>query len=413
MNKEIEKEHELIGGLLINLNDIENIDIRPKWFINLTFGKIVAAIQEAPKKDLLSVSETISQLYPELSIGLSELSDIAAGQITSSYNNDLAIVVHRQYLKRELARATEAYSKSYEKELFNKIQYLNEQLEDLEFEIDEGTLESSVNEFMDELKNGSPQGLLSFSGFDKLLGNGIQGGQLIVIGARPAVGKTAFAINMCEKISSRNKDMRIDFFNLEMTQKHMLKRFISRISGVSSYKLRDVKTLNKKEKEKVAAASLDTLSMGVNVYDHFFYLDQIANTIRKNARKSAEGKYIVFIDYLTLIQVRSKMDMRFKVGEITRTLKKLTNEYNIPIVLLAQLNRGLESRTGEDKKPRLSDLRESGDIEQDANVVGFLYNTDVENDQKIQLTIQKNREGITADIDFNFFKQRMEFSEVF
>lgn len=413
MNKDIEKENELVGGLLINLNDIENIEIRPEWFINLTFGKIVTAIQEAPKKDLLSVSETISQLYPELNIGLSELSDIATGQITSSYNNDLAIAVHRQYLKRELARTTEAYSKSYEKELFNKIQYLNEQLDDLELEIDEGTLESSVNEFMDELKNGSPQGLLSFNGFDNLLGNGIQGGQLIVIGARPAVGKTAFAINMCEKISSRNEDMRIDFFNLEMTQKHMLKRFISRISGVSSYKLRDVKTLNEKEKEKVAAASLDTLSMGVNVYDHFFYLDQIANTIRKNARKSAEGKYIVFIDYLTLIQVRSKMDMRFKVGEITRTLKKLTNEYNIPIVLLAQLNRGLESRTGEDKKPRLSDLRESGDIEQDANVVGFLYNTDVENDQKIQLTIQKNREGITADIDFKFFKQRMEFSEVF
>src|SRR5699024_5526073 len=114
-----------------------------------------------------------------------------------------------------------------------------------------------------------------------------------------------------------------------------------------------------------------------------------------------DGEYIAFIDYVGLVNAGGGLDRYLEVGKISRTLKLLTNELNIPIVVLSQLNRGVEAR--QDKKPVLSDLRESGDLEQDANVVGLL-SQDQELDHVINLYIAKNREGMLATIPYELYK---------
>ncbi|WP_259767005.1 DnaB helicase C-terminal domain-containing protein [Pediococcus pentosaceus] len=147
------------------------------------------------------------------------------------------------------------------------------------------------------------------------------------------------------------------------------------------------------------------------MYDGLETLGEIVRMIRKNASKAKQGKYLAIIDYIGLVKVPNVKDRYIEVGEVTRELKRLTNEFNIPIVALSQLSRGIENR--QDKTPLLSDLRESGSIEQDSNVVAFLHRPEkVDSDRVVQLSIRKNREGELADINFTFIGEEMTFKEV-
>ena len=125
--------------------------------------------------------------------------------------------------------------------------------------------------------------------------------------------------------------------------------------------------------------------------------------------KAKPDKYVAIIDYIGLVKVNGRQDRWLQVGKITRELKIIANEYNIPVIALAQLNRGVESR--QNKEPLLSDLRESGSIEQDSNVVAFLYRPDDENRELVKLSIRKNREGSLGDISYYFDGKYMYFKE--
>ncbi|MGV8136473.1 MAG: replicative DNA helicase [Mangrovibacterium sp.] len=225
---------------------------------------------------------------------------------------------------------------------------------------------------------------------------------LIIIAARPGVGKSSFALNIAKTAAAEGKY--VNFYGLEMKNHDLFRIMLSGETGISRTDMRDG-TLKEQDWEKVnyGAATLEKLPILWN--DHAgISVNQIrANTIRNNRAGRCD---LVVIDYLQLVKPSDRKALREQqVAEISRTLKEIAMECNIPVICLAQLNRDVEKRT--DKEPNLSDLRESGAIEQDADVILFLWET-----EKLNLKIGKNRRGKVGPIDFWSNKEKTVFADV-
>lgn len=266
-----------------------------------------------------------------------------------------------------------------------------------------------------ELTHDMPEGLKTYRGIDTALNGGLRGGNLIVIGARPAIGKSALALNLLLAASLRNHDFTGDLFSLEMRNEENRNRMLAYETGIPVSKFHNVKKrLSEADKAKSRKVMQDFTHMGIQFYDNFKTPAQIVAQIRSRALAAKRGHYLAVIDYLQLLHTERRLESRvLEVGEITRTFKVLTNELDIPIILLSQLNRASLGKQND----TLADLRESGSIEQDANVVAFLSNVDDqgnnEDKQHVQLRILKNRAGRLARIDFKFFKDVQSFVETF
>ena len=237
------------------------------------------------------------------------------------------------------------------------------------------------------------------SGFSHLdaVTSGLNKSDLILIAARPAMGKTAFALNIAEHVANSQKDKQVCIFSLEMPREQLVSRLLSSAAQVDSHKLRSG-YLNGDEWVRLAAGA--TYLNGLPIY-----IDDTASiTVQQIKAKLRRMKNLglVVIDYLGLIATTLRTENRVQiVGEITRQLKIMAKELEVPIILLSQLSRGPESRT--DKRPMLSDLRESGSIEQDADIVMFLYrdayyNKDNANQNEAECIVAKNRHGETGTI---------------
>lgn len=266
-----------------------------------------------------------------------------------------------------------------------------------------------------ELQHDMPEGLKTYRGIDTALNGGLRGGNLIVIGARPAVGKSALALNLLLAASLRNHNFTGDLFSLEMRNEENRNRMLAYETGIQVSKFHNVKKrLGDEDKAKARKVMQDFTHMGIQFYDNFKSPSQIVAQIRRRALAAKRGHYLAVVDYLQLLHTERRLESRvLEVGEITRTFKVLTNELDIPIILLSQLNRASLGK----QEDTLADLRESGSIEQDANVVAFLSNVDDqgnnEDKQHVQLRILKNRAGRLARIDFKFFKDVQSFIETF
>lgn len=265
-----------------------------------------------------------------------------------------------------------------------------------------GTL-SNVLKTMSELaeNNGKLRGLeTGFKEFDELT-SGLQKGNLVILAARPGVGKTSFAMNIGVNAALGGKKVAV--FSLEMSREELMSRSLSSLSRVNLGHILTGK-LDKEEWKRVWTAEKKLAGAGI-------YIDPSAGITPFDVRtkcqklKLTEGLDMVIIDYLTLMTMgKKKSDNRTQeVTDMTRTLKQTAKELNVPILLLAQLNRGPDLR--EDHRPNLADLRESGSIEQDADLVLFLYNPAKYNDAKddvppgtVFLNVAKNRNGSTAEI---------------
>ncbi|MDE5834380.1 MAG: replicative DNA helicase, partial [Ruminococcus sp.] len=240
--------------------------------------------------------------------------------------------------------------------------------------------------------------------------SGLNKSDLIIIAARPAMGKTAFAMNIAVNVAKRT-DKDVVTFNLEMSREQLAMRMISTESLVDSNRLRNGR-ISSDEWVKLAtgAGYLSTLNM---------YIDDTAGMTVQNIKsrlRKVRNLGLVIIDYLQLITSSSRYDNRaIEVSEITRQLKIMAKELNVPIILLSQLSRGVESRS--DKRPMLSDLRESGSIEQDADIVLFLYRDAYYNKESTKQNISecivaKNRHGETGTIELIWDGKYTRFSNI-
>lgn len=408
MNTDIERG--VIGSLLNHPEKVGAVALNEEWFGYEDYRLIYKAIKETTGHDILDVYGKYNQLTKKAMDFRTFKQIVDEAPAASQLNNDINLMRKLAY-KRELSIAIKDYQAnpfSENEERIREILAKNQTLE----ATDDGKLDEAAAELADALIHPKPRGIKTFTQLDKSLGGGLYGSMLLTIGARPSTGKTAFSVNLAYQAMKNDKEVEVDFFTLEMNKQEMLNRFVSRMTGVSSSTLRsNADKLNGILKKLVNQSTSQLLASKLRVYDGLETLGEIVQTIRKNAARAKQGKYMAIIDYIGLVKVPNVKERYIEVGEVTRELKRLTNEFNIPIVALSQLSRGIENRN--DKTPVLSDLRESGSIEQDSNVVAFLHRPEsVNDDHVVQLSIRKNREGELADINFTFIGEEMTFKEV-
>ena len=266
-----------------------------------------------------------------------------------------------------------------------------------------------------------------YENLDKMI-SGLQPDNLIILAARPAVGKTAFVLNVAENVAI-DSDVPVAIFSLEMSAESLVNRMLCARGPIKADNLRDG-NLDDDDWHKLYAAT-DALARTK------LYIDDTPGIkmaeIRAKCRrldKETGGLGLIVIDYLQLIEGSNKESRQQEVSEISRQLKKLSKELSVPVIALSQLSRGVEQR--QDKRPVLSDIRESGSIEQDADIVAFLYRDDYyereegeedsddvksgqqnENDAgEVELIIEKNRAGARGTVHLVFLKAFNKFTSI-
>ncbi|MNC07956.1 Replicative DNA helicase [compost metagenome] len=242
--------------------------------------------------------------------------------------------------------------------------------------------------------------------------NGFQRNDLIIVAARPSVGKTAFALNIAQNVAVRAKET-VAIFSLEMSAPQLVQRMICAEANLDANIMRTGEFKSDDDWSK--------LTMGIqSLSEAEIYIDDTPGVtvtdIRAKCRrlKKEKGLGMIVIDYLQLIQGRGKggENRQQEVSEISRTLKQIARELDVPVIALSQLSRGVEQR--QDKRPMMSDLRESGSIEQDADIVAFLYrddyyNQDTEKKNIIEIIIAKQRNGPVGTVELVFLKNFNKF----
>ena len=262
---------------------------------------------------------------------------------------------------------------------------------------------------------GTPSG---FADLDAITG-GFQPGNLIIIAARPSMGKSALVTNMAENVAL-NKDNRrpVALFSLEMSEAELAQRFIASQASIKGDDLRKGRLRDEAKWKRVlrTAGEYDAAPLYVDDSSDIGIMDVRAKARRLHQQAQAEygGLGLVIVDYLQLMRADARIENRVQqVGEMSRGLKILARELNVPVIALSQLSRGVESRT--DKRPMLSDLRESGQIEQDADLVMFIYRDEyyfpetTDKPGEAELIIAKHRNGGLGDVPLTFQNEYPRF----
>ena len=250
-----------------------------------------------------------------------------------------------------------------------------------------------------------------YASFDAKLG-GFKRGDLIILAARPSMGKTAMALNFAQNVAKKWRN--VAMFSLEMSKEQITDRLIAAAMAVDSWKLQKGK-LSEDEFSKMGDA-LETLSRS-KIYLDDSPAGEWLLSIKSKARrlKMESGLDLIVIDYLQLMSSGNSMNRVQEVSDISRGLKSLARELDVPLIALSQLSRAVEARP--DKRPVMSDLRESGSIEQDADIIAMIYRDDYYNEFSetpgvTSVFIRKNRNGPTGQVDLKFEKAQQKFYEI-
>lgn len=252
----------------------------------------------------------------------------------------------------------------------------------------------------------------SFKNLDLLL-SGLNRSDLIVIAARPSMGKTAFAVNMATNIAKRTNGQAVAIFSLEMSREQLVTRMLSTEATVDNGKFKSG-MFEGGDWPKIADAAAVLTKLPLYIDD----TPNVSITEMKAKLRRTKNLGLVVIDYLQLMSTNRRDGNRVnEISEITRNLKILAKELNVPVILLSQLSRDNEKRPGKDKRPFLSDLRDSGSIEQDADVVMFLhreyyYDKTVENPNLCECIVAKNRHGSVDRVPLEFRGEFYKFTSV-
>ena len=392
----IEAEQALIGSVLVNNDIIDEISkiVNHKNFYDPLHSKIYNLIENLHNKGMIANPITLKNSF-ENDAALSEIGGteylVKLTRFSSSVKQsiDYAKIVHEKFVKRELVQISETLSDEAVDETIDKtgeniIQDTEKSLFDL---AERGTFHQSFLKFNQALDQtiematnamksdygivGVPTGL---NDLDERLG-GLHRSDLVIIAGRPSMGKTALATNIgyyaAKKILDDNKKSSIAFFSLEMSSEQLSTRILSEQSRIKSNDIRRGKVTEEEFNRLIETSR--------NIHDLPLYIDETPaitiSTLSNRARriKRLFGLDLIIVDYIQLMTTSSKRyDGRVQeISEITQGLKALAKELSVPVLALSQLSRAVEQR--DDRKPQLSDLRDSGSIEQDADVVMFVF----------------------------------------
>lgn len=391
--------HQKIFNVMLKLNDV---------------GKAV---------DLITVTEDLAATkLLEDTGGVSYLSELAASVPTAANIEYYARIVEEKSLLRRLIRtATGIAQDGYSRE--DEVEALLGEAEKSILEVAQRKNAGAFHNIKDVLvrtydnielmhnRVGEITGIATgFAELDKMTA-GFQRNDLIIVGARPSVGKTAFALNIAQNVATKTGE-NIAIFSLEMGAEQLVMRMLCAEGNIDAQRLR-TGSLTDDDWGKLTMAMGSLSNAGIFIDDT---PGVRVNEIRSKCRrlKQEHGLGMILIDYLQLIQGngRSGENRQQEVSEISRSLKQLARELKVPVIALSQLSRGVEQR--QDKRPMMSDIRESGSIEQDADIVAFLYRDDYydkesENKNIIEIIIAKQRNGPTGTVQLAFVKEYNKF----
>ena len=418
MPHNIEAEKALLGALLINNHAFEKVSefLLPEHFALTQHGRIFEACTKLVERGQIADVITLKRYFEQDENladvgGPAYLADLAASAVTVINAGEYGRIIYDLHLKRELIRLgedmlTRAYGAEVDESANNQI----EQAESALYEIaTRGEYEGGFQTFRDSVlkaitvaeiahkRDGGLAGVAtSFTDLDKLLG-GLHPSDLLILAGRPSMGKTALATNIAYNAAKSYFDSNgkegavIGFFSLEMSAEQLASRILSEQSNISSDRMRKGELSNEEFTRLVAASQM--LHQVPVFIDDTPALTVSALRTRARRLKRQHNLGMIVVDYLQLISgsASSRNDGRVQeVSEITRGLKTLAKELEVPVLALSQLSRAVEQR--DNKRPQLSDLRESGSIEQDADVVRFIFREEyyLERDKPIQHQSEKD-----------------------
>ncbi len=418
----IESERAVLGAIMLRptaLHEIEDILSGDAFYVD-KHRLIWNAMQELAEKhepiDVLSLTNVLKEKKQLDSIGgsayLAELTQAVPASTNAKY---YAEIVNKKYILRSLIDASEEIADSAFNEGSEEIDDMLDQAEKKIFQITstpKGQKFVSMRESLSTAWNrierlhenrgelrGVPTG---FKALDNVLA-GFQKSDLIILAARPSVGKTSLALDMA-RMSSIKHGTKVGIFSLEMDSQQLVDRMLAAEAKVNAWQLRTGNLPAQGNEFTALATALDTLSKAP-----IYINDESSSTIAKmrafaRRLKAEHGLDLIIVDYLQLMSTSKSYDsMVNQVTEISRSLKGLARDLEVPVIALSQLSRAVEARGG---KPRLSDLRDSGSIEQDADVVMFIHRElDLEKGGKMntaEIMIEKHRNGPTGRVDLYF-----------
>ena len=435
----IELEEAVLGALMLDneaLSDTNDI-LKPEYFYKMEHQKIFDAIivlfNESKPVDILTIIEQLKKSGELESIGgafyITQLTNNVASSANTEYH---ARIIVEKFIQRSLIQISSNIIKDSFDETIDVFDLLSNAEQEL-FSVTEGSLRKSYSKMselissainnIEELKNkedglsGVPSG---FSRLDRVT-SGWQKSDLVIIASRPGMGKTALALTMCRNIAINHK-IPVGIFSLEMSTDQLVNRLISSESEIPSNKLRkgnlqeyEFVQLHEKIKDLAEAPIYIDDTPGLSVFE-----------LRAKARRLVKnhGVKIIIVDYLQLMTAGGNKigNREQEISTISRSLKGIAKELKIPEIALSQVNRGVESRTSTSKRPILADLRESGAIEQDADIVTFIYrpeyykiyeweNSDDSRGQA-EIIIAKHRNGSLENIRLKFINTLAKFSDL-
>jgi replicative DNA helicase len=425
----IEAEKALLGCMLLDeearIKVLENFKV--EFFYNEAhqkiFSSIVKLFERGEKCDLITLTEILKGENSLEEIGGVEyLSHIVESVPTSAYIDEYMKIVREKYILRTLiSNATKIITEAYTQQ--DEVETLLDKAESLIFEVSQNKVEREayplkvlVRDAIENIekiqeKRGYVTGLpTGFIDLDKMT-TGLHPSDFIIIASRPSMGKTALACNIALNLNSGVEKIPVLIFSLEMSKEQIVQRMLCCEGKVNILKFRQG-ILSDKEIGRllVAASQLEEAKIFI---DDTPSLNVFELRARARRLKAKENIQVIIIDYLQLMRGKGRAENRQQeISEISAALKSLAKELNIPVIAVSQLSRATEQRV--DKKPQLADLRESGSIEQDADLVLLLYreeyyNETEENKGIAEVIIAKQRNGPTGSIFLTFLEEYTRF----
>ncbi|HEX7674411.1 MAG TPA: replicative DNA helicase [Bdellovibrio sp.] len=419
----LEAEQSILGGLMLDREALDQIGdlLFAEDFYKPGHQKIYAAIKELHSKtqpiDIITVTNVLQAEGTMEMVGGPEYLISLLDKTISSANiaSHAKIVREKALLRKMILTNSKLIERAYDQD-FPDVESFIDQAESEIFKLGENKAQTGLVGSMEIVKasiqkieelykrKADVTGLATgFTELDKMT-SGLHPGEMTIIAARPSMGKTAFSLNVAQHIALREKKT-IAYFSLEMGKESMMMRMLSAESKVSMGEIRNGKIQDSAWPKLINAAS--ALSEASIFIDDTPGMSPFEIRSRARRLKAEHGLDCIMIDYLQLMSMKQKFSSREQeVAEISKNLKAIAKELQIPIIALAQLNRGVEGRA--DRRPMLSDLRESGSIEQDADVIMMLYRDDYydkddpEKAGHAEVIVGKQRNGATGTVKLRF-----------
>ena len=426
-----EAEASLLGAILIDSDAIVKVAdlVRPEDFYDERHARIYEAALQLYEKhspiDVLTLSDQLrSTGMLDIIGGAGYLTELTNFVPTAAHADRYAEIIAQKSMRRRLIKASQTISElGYDES--SSLQDLIESAETKLFEVSQQHIKQDIESIenilstsfdrLDELHRdkgklrGVPTG---YRDLDGILA-GLQPSDLIILAARPSMGKTAFALNLGHNVALK-ANLPVLMFSLEMSKEQLVDRLLAAEAGVNSWNLR-TGNLTDDDFEKIGHA-MGTLSEAKIFIDDTpsITISDMRTKARREAHQHPLG--LIIVDYLQLMSGGARFggdsNRVQEISEISRGLKGIARELNVPIIALSQLSRSVETRSPQ--IPQLSDLRESGSIEQDADVVAFIYredyyNPETENKNIAKILIKKHRNGPTGDVDLYFDREKQRF----